>query len=123
MDEEAQIEPRMSLDFTAMGTYEALFYDINDPATRLWLAVIEKMILDYAYLVRAAQKKTICGLQMYNLQLLTRSIFNSDGSMADILGFISHEPDIVAERIRALITPEIIAGEIVLGRKMREVEY
>lgn len=123
MDDESHIDPRMSLEYTAIGTYEALFYDINDPATRLWLAVVEKMVLDYAYLVRANQKKTICGLQRYNLELLTRSIFNSDGSMADILGFISHEPDIVADRIRATITPEIIESEIVLGRKMREVEY
>lgn len=119
---ERKASAALAMDMGA-GTIEDLFHDLSDPHTELWLAVIEKMLIDYAYLVRANETNNITKLQQYQLKLLTRSIFDCQGSLIDILVLISKEPAILADIIRATVSPEKIKSEIVLGRKMREIEF
>jgi len=105
------------------GGYEIYFYDLGSPETSLWIAVIEKMLLDYAYLVRRKINKNITQLQSFNLVLIERSLFNYDGSLCDIVNIISREPEYLLKKIRETVSIENIESEIVLGRKMREIEY
>jgi hypothetical protein len=106
-----------------LAAFDVYFYNLGSPETSLWIAVIEKMLLDYAYLVRRKMNNNITQLQEYNLTLLTRSLFDYDGSLSDIINIISGEPEYLLKKIRAVVSQENIESEIILGRKMREIEY